>query len=108
MQTNKDQNFNKCMEMLLLHEGGFVNHLSDPGGMTNPGVTKKTYDNHHGKDIDEQVMRDLTVEDVMSIYKTNYGERCRFQDLPQVSTGRSSTGHLTPGREGQSMLFRGP
>ena len=77
-----NQNFEKCMEMLLVHECGYVNHPSDPGGMTNLGVTKKTYDNHHGTDIDEEGMRNLTVEDVMPIYRTNYGERCRCQDLP--------------------------
>ena len=27
-------------------------------------------------------MRDLTVEDVTPIYRRNYWERCRFQDLP--------------------------
>ena len=37
-----DQNFDKCMEMLLHHEGGFINHLSDPGSMTNLGFTKSS------------------------------------------------------------------
>ena len=76
-----NQNFDKCMEMPLHHEGGFVNHPRDPGGMTNLGVTKKTYDHHHGTDIDEEGMRNLTVEDVMPIYRTNYWEQCRCQDL---------------------------
>ena len=34
------ENFIPCLNMLLKHEGGFVNHPSDPGGMTNLGVTK--------------------------------------------------------------------
>ena len=75
-------NFDKCMEMLLAHEGGYVNHPSDPGGMTNLGVTKRTYDEFHGTDIDEEGMRNLTVEDVTPIYRRNYWERCRCQDLP--------------------------
>ena len=51
-----NQNFEKCMEMLLVHEGGFVdgNKIGDPGGLTNMGVTKKTYDHHHGTDIDKK------------------------------------------------------
>lgn len=77
-----NQNFEKCMEMLLAHEGGYVNHPSDPGGMTNLGVTKRTYDEFHGTDIDEERMRNLTVEDVTPIYRRNYWERCRCQDLP--------------------------
>jgi lysozyme family protein len=34
------KNFDHCLELLLSHEGGFVNHPKDPGGMTNLGVTK--------------------------------------------------------------------
>ena len=77
-----NQNFEKCMEMPLAHEGGYVNHPSDPGGMTNLGVTKRTYDEFHGTYIDEEGMRNLTVEDVTPIYRRNYWERCRCQDLP--------------------------
>jgi lysozyme family protein len=69
------------MTMLLAHEGGYVNHPSDPGGMTNLGVTKRTYDEYHGTDIDEEGMRNLTKADVIPIYRRNYWERCRCQDL---------------------------
>ena len=77
-----NQNFDTCMTMLLAHEGGFVNHPSDPGGMTNLGVTKRTYDEYHGTDIDEEGMRQLTKADVEHIYRRNYWNRCRCQDLP--------------------------
>ena len=36
-------NFQECLVKVLKHEGGFVNHPSDPGGMTNLGVTKKVW-----------------------------------------------------------------
>ena len=63
--------------MLLHHEGGYVNHPSDPGGETNLGVTKKVYQEWGGtKD-----MKDLTVEDVAPIYKKNYWDRCKCDDL---------------------------
>ena len=55
------------MEMLLKHKGGYVNHPSDPVGITNLGVTKSTYDEFHGCDIDEEGMRNLTVDDVTPI-----------------------------------------
>ena len=77
-----NQNFEHCMEMLLKHEGGYVNHPSDPSGLTNMGITKRTYDEFHGTNIDKEAMRDLTVEDVTPIYRRNYWERCRCQDLP--------------------------
>ena len=54
-----NQNFKHCMEMLLVHEGGFVNgnKIGDPGGLTNMGITKRTYDEFHGTNIDEKGMR---------------------------------------------------
>ena len=39
-----NQNVDKCLDMLLNHEGGYVNHPSDPGGMTNLGITKFKFD----------------------------------------------------------------
>ena len=81
-ERQMNHNFEKCMEMLLAHEGGYVNHPSEPGGMTNLGITKRTYDEFHGTDIDGEEMRNLTVEDVTPIYRRNYWERCRCHDLP--------------------------
>ena len=75
-------NFNKCLEMLLHHEGGFVNHPKDPGGVTNLGVTKRVYEQWVGHRVSEQVMRDLTVEDVAPIYKKKYWDRIKGDDLP--------------------------
>ena len=70
-------NFDECLKMLLHHEGGYVNHPSDPGGETNLGVTKKVYQEWGGtKD-----MKDRPGEDVAPIYKKNYWDRCKCDDL---------------------------
>jgi len=76
------QNFDKCLTMLLKHEGGFVDHPKDPGGMTNLGVTKAVYDKWIGRESSEAEMRALTQEDVAPIYKKNYWDRCKCDDLP--------------------------
>lgn len=76
------ENFDKCLKMLLSHEGGFVNHPKDPGGITNLGVTKKVYDEWTGRESTEQEMRDLTPEDVAPIYKKNYWDRVKGDSLP--------------------------
>jgi len=76
------ENFDKCLKMLLSHEGGFVNHPDDPGGITNLGVTKKVYDEWIGRESTEQEMRDLTPEDVGPIYKKNYWDRIKADSLP--------------------------
>jgi lysozyme family protein len=76
------KNFDKCLEMLLKHEGGFVNHPKDPGGMTNLGVTKAVYDKWIGRASTEAEMRALTPKDVAPIYKKNYWDKVRGDDLP--------------------------
>jgi len=68
--------------MLLDHEGGFVNHPKDPGGMTNLGVTKRVYDEWIGRESTEEEMRDLTPEEVGPIYKKNYWDRVQGDLLP--------------------------
>ena len=71
-------NFKKCLEIILHHEGGYVNHPKDPGGETNLGVTKRVYEEWGGaKD-----MKDLTVEDVAPIYKKGYWDKMKGDDLP--------------------------
>ena len=75
-------NFEHCLEMLLHHEGGFVNHPKDPGGMTNLGVTKAVYDKWIGRESTEEEMRALTPADVGPIYKKDYWDRVCGDDLP--------------------------
>jgi len=72
------ENYDKCLETILHHEGGYVNHPKDPGGETNLGVTKRVYEDWGGaKD-----MKDLTVEDVAPIYRKNYWDRMKCDDIP--------------------------
>ena len=71
-------NYDKCLETILHHEGGYVNHPKDPGGETNLGVTKRVYLEHGGtKD-----MKELTVEDVAPIYKKGYWDKMKGDELP--------------------------
>ena len=76
------QNFDECLKMLLKHEGGYVNHRSDPGGRTNLGVTQAVYEDWVGHPVTEDDMRALTPEDVAPIYKNNYRDKVRGDDLP--------------------------
>lgn len=75
-------NFDKCLHMLLEHEGGYVNNVHDKGGMTNLGVTKRVYDKWIDRESTEQEMRDLTPDDVAPIYKKNYWNRVKADQLP--------------------------
>jgi lysozyme family protein len=75
-------NWQKSFELMLKSEGGFVNHPSDPGGMTNLGVTKATWENWVGRASDEAEMRSLTPEKVEPLYKKKYWDAVRADDLP--------------------------
>ena len=76
------ENYEKCLAMILHHEGGYVNHPKDPGGMTNLGVTKRVYEDWVGYSVSEHTMQNLTEEDVAPIYKKNYWDRIKADELP--------------------------
>ena len=76
------QNFEQSLKMLLHHEGGYVWHPEDPGGETNLGVTRAVYEQWVGRQVMDGEMKALTVADVAPIYKTNYWDRIRADDLP--------------------------
>jgi lysozyme family protein len=75
-------NWQKSFELMLKSEGGFVNHPSDPGGMTNLGVTKATWENWVGRESDEAEMRSLTPEKVEPLYKKKFFDAVRGDELP--------------------------
>ena len=85
------ENFDKCLEMLLKHEGGFTADTRDRGnqigdghgnqGSTMLGVTSKVYADWTGKPAPIELMKTLTQEDVAPIYKKNYWDRCKCDEL---------------------------
>lgn len=75
-------NWSNAFSLMLKSEGGFVNHPSDPGGMTNLGVTKATWENWVGRESDEAEMRGLTPEKVEPLYKKKYFDAVRGDELP--------------------------
>jgi len=75
-------NFEQCLALTLKEEGGFSMHHADPGGMTNLGVTRATYEGWVGRKVDEEEMRALTIKDVTPIYLMNYWNRVRGDELP--------------------------
>ncbi len=78
-----DSNFDKSLIKVLEHEGGYVFHPEDPGGETNLGVTKKVYDKWTAEnDLVVKDMQDITVNDVMPIYKKNYWLKAKCDQLP--------------------------
>jgi lysozyme family protein len=74
-------NFEQCLAKLLVHEGGYVNHKDDPGGETNLGVTRATWELWVGHPVSEKEMRNLTPLMVSPLYKRKYWDACRADEL---------------------------
>lgn len=75
-------NFDASFKMVLSHEGGYVNDPRDPGGATNLGVTKATWESYVDHDVTEAEMRALTPAKVAPLYKARYWDAVRGDDLP--------------------------
>ena len=75
-------NFATALQHVLKHEGGFVNHPQDPGGITNLGVTKAVWEEWVGHPVDEKTMRALTAVDVSTMYRRKYWDKVQGNDLP--------------------------
>jgi len=74
--------FDTCLAVILKAEGGFVNNPKDPGGMTNLGVTARTWQDWTGKAPSATDMHALTPAKVAPLYKARYWDVCAGDSLP--------------------------
>ena len=78
-----EASFFKSLDMVLHHEGGFVDHPNDPGGATNKGITHKTYADFLDRPLEDvSELKNIPEEHVQKIYKTGYWDRIRGDELP--------------------------
>lgn len=75
-------NFDASFQLVLKHEGGFVNDPADPGGATNLGITIGTLSDHLGRPATVADVRAVTKFTAGRIYRANYWDRARCDDLP--------------------------
>jgi lysozyme family protein len=68
--------FERCIPIVLKHEGGYVNHPNDPGGETNYGISKRSFPN---EDI-----KNLTVNRAKEIYKEYYWDKMGVEGLEDL------------------------
>tara|TARA_A100001201_G_scaffold137442_3_gene127355 strand:- start:877 stop:1368 length:492 start_codon:yes stop_codon:yes gene_type:complete len=68
-------NFDDIIEVVLHHEGGYVNDPKDPGGETNFGIAKRSH-----PDVD---IKNLTKDGAKEIYKEVYWDKNKVEDLPE-------------------------
>lgn len=67
-------NFDRCLAEVLKHEGGYVDHPSDPGGETNMGISRRSYPNEN--------IKGMTRERAAFLYRRDFWNPVRGDDLP--------------------------
>ena len=88
--------FNEIIEVVLKHEGGYVNDPDDPGGETNFGIAKRSH-----PDVD---IKNLTKEGAKEIYREVYWDKNKVEKVPEqlrhiyfdmcVNMGRKRAGRI--------------
>ena len=88
--------FDEIIEVVLEHEGGYVNDPDDPGGETNFGIAKRSH-----PDVD---IKNLTKEGAKEIYKEVYWDKNKVEKVPEqlrhiyfdmcVNMGRKRAGRI--------------
>ncbi len=66
--------FETAVEFVLKYEGGLVDSPLDPGGLTNFGISQRSYPLLN--------IRQLTIEQAKDIYRRDFWERCNCNSLP--------------------------
>jgi lysozyme family protein len=83
-------NWDKSFNMVIAHEGGFTNDERDPGnklpdgrkGSTMLGCTQANWEKYVGHTVTQDDMKLLKKEDVKPLYKRDYWDAVRGDDLP--------------------------
>ena len=72
----------ESIRRLLLSEGGYVNHPSDPGGPTNFGITIGDYRRYVKAEATAADVRTMQVDQAKAIYRAKYWDVMRGDELP--------------------------
>lgn len=74
-------NFERVLEFLFDNEGGFSDHPLDRGGKTNLGITLN-FLRKYKPNATEQDLRNLTHAEAADIYKQEFWDKNRLDELP--------------------------
>lgn len=77
-----EANFTIALDDVLRHEGGFVDHPSDPGGATNRGITLTTYRRWLKPDATVHHLRRISDAEVKHIYRVAFWNAVRASEMP--------------------------
>jgi lysozyme family protein len=77
-----DRNFNRAVEAVLKHEGGFVDHPKDPGGATNKGITIANFRRYVKPNGTVADLKKLTTDQAKTVYRRMYWDAVHGSELP--------------------------
>jgi lysozyme family protein len=77
-----NRNWDKCFDLVIVNEGGYVENSSDHGGSTNWGCTKATWEQYVGHTVTKDDIKNLTKEDVKPLYKKRYWDAIHGDSFP--------------------------
>jgi lysozyme family protein len=75
--------FDEIIEVVLSHEGGYVDDPDDRGGATNFGVTQASFSQYLGKKVSKDDVKNMTVEDAKGCYKQDFWDPSRAEQLDE-------------------------
>jgi lysozyme family protein len=76
------ETYDEALRRLLVHEGGYTNHPSDPGGPTNFGITIHDYRRYLNPSATAADVRAMRLDEAKAIYRTKYWAALRCDELP--------------------------
>lgn len=79
-----EERFQRALERVLQHEGGYSNHPRDPGKRTMRGVTEKVFHSYlkrRGKE--KRDVKTITDEEIQDIYRRQYWDKVSADELPE-------------------------
>jgi len=104
--------FDRIVDEILLSEGGYVDHPSDPGGATNLGITIGTLkrlglDLDGDGDIDKNDVRKVSRDVAAGIFRQHYWDPVRGDELPAGVDYTLSDASFHHGPRGAIKLLQG-
>ncbi len=76
------ESFASALELILKHEGGYVDHPLDPGGATHFGITRGTLAQVRGRPVSKAEVMALGRREAGDIYRARYWNAIRGDELP--------------------------
>lgn len=73
--------FELSLQLVLSHEGSFVDHPLDKGGPTQNGISLRFYKKRIKPDATAQDLKNLTINDIAAIYRKFFWERAPFAEI---------------------------